>query len=200
MDDNDIKEAIRTLKDGGIVIYPTETCYGIGCDALDEDAVEMIYEIKGRPHEKPLTAIVADLRMAKRYCQLSDLEEQVCDALMPGPLTIVAEKRDRVPDVLNTDFVFRVPDHAVSRKLSHGIDGPVVATSANLSGEPSSYRIEDIDPAVREAADVILDGGELDERPPSTIIDLEGDTPTVHREGPISRDEIQTIVDAVRQQ
>ncbi len=188
MDDNDIEEAVRSLKDGGIVIYPTETCYGIGCDALDEEAIERIYDIKRRPRDKPLTAIVADLRMAKRYCEPSELEERVCNRFMPGPLTLVAHKRERVPDALNEDFVFRVPDHAVSRKLSHGIDGPVVATSANLSGEPSSYRIEDIDPAVREAADVILDDGELNHDPPSTIIDLEDGRMTVHREGAIGHD------------
>lgn len=199
IEDADIEDAIDALKDGGIVIYPTETCYGIGCDALDDNAIERIYDIKGRPRDKPLTAIVADLRMAKRYCELSDLEETVCEAFMPGPLTLVAEKRDRIPDILNDDFVFRVPDHDVSRRLSYGIDGPVVATSANRSGEPSSYRIEDIDPSVKEAADVVLDGGDLEQRPPSTIIDLEGATPTVHREGPISADDIRTTVERARE-
>lgn len=195
MDERDIEQAIEALKDGGTAIYPTETCYGLGCDALDEDAIEQVYEIKQRPREKYLTVIVDSLTMAERYCHLTDVERAVCEALMPGPLTVIAEKRSSIPGILNEQFVFRVPDHDVSRRLSRGIDGPLVATSANMSGAPSSYRIDNIDPSIRSSVDAIIDGGELDRRPSSTIIDLEGGTPTVHRRGPVSKDAIQAVIE-----
>ncbi|MDY6765933.1 MAG: L-threonylcarbamoyladenylate synthase [Candidatus Nanohaloarchaea archaeon] len=184
-------EAIRT---GGTVIYPTETCYGLGCDATDPAAVEQVYDVKQRPREKGLTVVVADLAMAEDYCHLSEAERRVCEQFMPGPLTLVAAKTDAMPDVLNEAFAFRVPGSEVARALPREAGVPVVATSANTSGQPSSYRVDDISAEVREDVDVILDAGELSESPSSTVISISGDSVTVHRSGPVTRDAVEAVL------
>ncbi|MDY6769990.1 MAG: Sua5/YciO/YrdC/YwlC family protein, partial [Candidatus Nanohaloarchaea archaeon] len=148
-----------------------------------------------RPRDKGLTAIVADLAMAEQYCTLSDAERRVADHFMPGPLTLVAEKTDAVPDALNEAFAFRVPGSETARLLSQAAAVPVVATSANISGEPSSYRVADIDPSVRAAVDAVLDGGELEESPSSTVISISDGDVTVHRDGPVTRGDVEAVLD-----
>ncbi|MDY6777987.1 MAG: L-threonylcarbamoyladenylate synthase [Candidatus Nanohaloarchaea archaeon] len=194
IDDTEIEEAVTALEQGGTVIYPTETCYGLGSDALDEQAVEQVYTLKERPREKKLTTVVSDLDMAREYCHLGPLEERVCRAFMPGPLTLIAKKRDTVPDILNDRFAFRVSSRKVCQELPRRLGSPVVATSANISGNPSSYTVADIDRVIRDRADAVLDAGRLEERPSSTVIDLEGGEPTVYREGPITRAEILEVI------
>jgi L-threonylcarbamoyladenylate synthase len=186
-----VQEAAAAVRDSGTVIYPTETCYGIGCDATDPDTIAEIYDIKQRPQEKGLTAVVADLQMAEQYCTLSAAERAACEAFMPGPLTLVAEKNERVPDALNTAFAFRVPGSEVAQMLPREAGVPVVATSANVSGQPSSYRVDDIDTSVREAVDCIINAGELEQRPSSTVAEIQEDEVVIHRDGPIDRAAIQ---------
>lgn len=195
MNQEQIDEAVEALRSGGTVIYPTETCYGIGCDALDEKAIKEIYEIKQRPQDKPLTVIVDSLGMAERYCTLSSLEQRLCERFMPGPLTLLAAKNDNVPGVLNDRFAFRVPASELCRNLASGLKRPVVATSANLSGQPASYSVDEIDPAVIEHIDVILDGGRLEERPSSTIVEVTDGELHIVREGPIDGDELREAID-----
>lgn len=190
-----IDAAVEAMEDGGTILYPTETCYGIGCDALNTDAVSQIYEIKKRPRRKKLTVIVADLAMAEQYCTLTPLEKAICNAFMPGPLTLLAEKKDNVPDVLNTTFAFRVSSDQTCTALSEKLGKPVVATSANLSGQPSNYSVATIDPVVRGAVDHVLDGGTLVQRSPSTILEMQNDIPVIHREGPVSRQQIESVIE-----
>jgi L-threonylcarbamoyladenylate synthase len=187
---HDLAEAVEALQDGGTVIYPTETCYGIGCDALDTTAVKEIYRLKQRPREKKLTTIVADLDTAEEYCHLSDRERRVCEAFMPGPVTLIAEKKPIVPDVLNTSFAFRVSSGRVARELASGLGRPIVATSANISGQPSSFAVDEIAGSLQDGVDHVLDAGRLAEGPSSTVIDLQDGDLTVHREGPITQDDI----------
>ncbi len=189
-----ISDAAARIRDGGTVIYPTETCYGIGCDATNEEAVERIYDIKQRPRAKKLTVIVDSLTTAEQYCHLSEQERAVCEAFMPGPLTLVAEKRENVPDLLNTDFAFRIPGNRTARSLAEEAGVPVVATSANLSGTGGKYRVEDIAAEVVNAVDVVLDGGRLEETPSSTVIGLTDGDVTVHRDGPVTRDDVEAVI------
>ncbi len=190
-----IRQAAATVRDGGTVIYPTETCYGLGCDATDGDAVKRVYDIKERPREKGLTCIVSDVEMAEQYCRLSDRERAVVDAFMPGPVTLVAEKTGALPDVLNSAFVFRIPGSDTARQLADAAGVPVVATSANVSGGESRYRVDDIAADVRDAVDMVVDAGALDQLSPSTIVELRENNVVVHREGPVTREEIEDILD-----
>lgn len=195
MKQEDVKEAAQTVKSGGTVIYPTETCYGLGCDATDEGAVARVYEIKERPREKQLTVIVDSIGTARTYCDLTEKEEALCDAFMPGPLTLVAEKNDRTPDLLNESFVFRVPGNRIARRLAAEAEVPVVATSANISGMESSYSVEAISDRVRREADTIIDAGELERTPSSTIVRVVDGAVDVLREGPIGRSDMEDVLD-----
>ncbi|MDY6762009.1 MAG: L-threonylcarbamoyladenylate synthase [Candidatus Nanohaloarchaea archaeon] len=193
-DEDAVARAASVVQEGGTVIYPTETCYGLGCDATDPEAIEQVYDIKQRPREKGLTAIVADLAMAEEYCVLSDRERAVVEAFMPGPLTLVAEKTDAVPDTLNEALAFRVPGSEVARLLPEKAGVPVVATSANVSGAPSSYRVEEVSEEVVDAVDVVLDAGELEESASSTVISISETRVTVHRDGPVTRDKVEAVL------
>ena len=167
-----LTDAVAALRRGDLVVYPTETVYGLAADATDPEAVERVFEAKGRSHEKPVSMALPDVGAAADYVRLSDRERAFCEWFLPGPVTVLLERTDRVPDVLvaGRDRVgVRVPDHELSRNLARRV-GPITATSANRSGEPSARRIGEIAPEVRERA-VVIDRGETPGAE-STVVDV----------------------------
>ena len=174
-DGTDLTEAAAALRRGDLVVYPTETVYGLAADALDPEAVERVFAAKGRSRENPVSMTLPDADVAADYARLSDREWAFCERFLPGPVTVLVERTDRVPDVpvAGRDRVgVRVPDHEVARDLARRV-GPITATSANRSGEPSARQVGEIAPAVRERA-VVIDGG----RTPgteSTVVDVSTD-------------------------
>lgn len=183
------EKARKLMKDGGVVVYPTETAYGIGCNALDEKAIEKVYEAKERPREKGLTVICSSLEQAERYGDISETERKLVEEFMPGPLTLIVEKKSEVPENLNESFVFRISSSETARELAR--DFPVVATSANISGRETSYSVGEISEELLEKADFVLDKGELERGPTSTIAKVEGNNLEVVREGPITLSELK---------
>lgn len=188
----DVDRARKVIEEGGLVIYPTETAYGIAVDALNEDAIEHVYDAKQRPRDKPLTVIAHDLEQVERYANLTDTERKLVEEFMPGPLTLVVEKKPTVPDNLNPKFVFRISSEPVARELA--LDTPITATSANISGEDTSYSIEDISPDLRGKADFILDAGELEPRETSTIAEVKNSEIVIHRIGPVSKQDLEKVL------
>ncbi|MFB6116781.1 MAG: L-threonylcarbamoyladenylate synthase [Candidatus Nanosalina sp.] len=187
-----VEEAKKVIKDGGIVIFPTETAYGIAADATDNEAVEKVYEAKQRPRSKGLTAIVESLETAEKYAELSDQERKIIQEFMPGPLTLISEKKSSVPDNLNEDFAFRISSGDVADALSQV--GPITATSANISGEDTSYSVEDISEELLEKVDYVIDAGELERGPTSTIAEVSDGEVVLHREGPIKKNELEKVL------
>lgn len=187
-----MEEAKKALEEGGIVVFPTETAYGIAADALNSEAVEKVYRVKHRPHEKGLTMIVDSLETAERHAELSDNEKKIVKEFMPGPITLVSEKKNSVPDNLNEKFVFRISSGDVASKLAEF--GPITATSANISGEDTSYSVDDISEELLAQVDYVLDAGELKQSPTSTIVEVEDGEVLVHREGPIKKEEIEKVL------
>ena len=187
------EKAKETVKDGGIIIYPTETAYGIGGNALNEEVIDQVYEAKQRPRSKGLTVIVSSLEQAEEYAELSEAEKALVEEFMPGPLTLVAEKKDNVPDNLNDKFVFRISSSPIARELAE--HNPIIATSANLSGEKTSYSVEDISEELLEKVDYVLDRGNLPKGPTSTIAEIRDGQVFIHREGPISQEEVEEFLD-----
>jgi L-threonylcarbamoyladenylate synthase len=170
--DPDLTAAVAAIRRGDLVVYPTETVYGLGADALDPEAIERVFEAKGRSRDKPLSMGLPDVAVASDYTDPTDRELAFCERFLPGPVTVLLERNDRVPDALvaGRDRVgIRVPDHDIARDLARRA-GPITATSANRSGEPSARRIEDVDPAIRERA-VVIDGGETPGTE-STVVDV----------------------------
>lgn len=187
-----IEEAKKIIEEGGIVVFPTETAYGIAADATSRVAVEKVYEAKKRPRSKGLTAIVDSLKTAEKYAELSNRERKVIEKFMPGPLTLVGEKKSSVPDNLNEDFAFRISSGEVADRLSEV--GPITATSANVSGQDTSYSIEDISDELLDKVDYVIDAGELNEGPTSTIAAIREDDVKVFREGPIKKKELEKVL------
>ncbi len=187
-----VEEARRVLADGGLVVYPTETAYGIGCDALNPDAVERVYEAKQRPRKKGLTVICSSLKQVENHASLTGLERRLAEKLMPGPLTLVVAPKEHVPGNLNESFAFRVSSSKLCRDLAS--DFPVVATSANISGRETSYSVHEISEELLDEADALMDRGGLEPSPTSTVAEITDGDIQVHRSGPVSRSNVEGVL------
>ncbi|MFB6218270.1 MAG: L-threonylcarbamoyladenylate synthase [Halobacteriaceae archaeon] len=186
----DVADAARAIQRGELVVYPTETVYGLGADALDSTAVERVFDAKGRPREKPISLGAPDVEAALDYVRAGDRERAFMRAFLPGPVTVVCERTAEVPDALTAgrDRVgVRVPDHDLAREFARRAGTPVTATSANESGTGSVRRVEDLSPAVRERVAAVLDGGETPGGG-STVVDVARDE--IHRRGALA-DEVE---------
>lgn len=188
----DIEEAKRIIEEGGVIVFPTETAYGLAANALDPDAVEKVYRAKQRPRSKGLTVISDSLKQVEEYAELSDTERKIVEEFMPGPITLVAEKKDNVPDNLNQDFAFRVSSSDLARNLAE--NDPITATSANISGENTSYSIDDISGKLLDKVDGVINHGELNDGPTSTIVEVNNSDIVIHRKGPISRADLEEVL------
>jgi L-threonylcarbamoyladenylate synthase len=173
-----IQEAIDTLKSGGVIVYPTETTYGIGCDATDVDAVNRIFAMKGRPQAKGVTVLLPDGEWGDRIGLVwPPALRSLAESHWPGPLNVVlpaVAPSDIVPAYLtNGTLAVRRSSHPIANALVDGLGVPVVSTSANISGEPELYGAQEIfDRFSRESLqpDLIFDAGELPKRAPSTLV------------------------------
>jgi len=186
-----IKEAVKIIKNGGLVIYPTETCYGLGGKATDIKVINKIYKIKKRSRAKPIPIIVSDLKTMKKYGKITKKIKLLVKKFMPGPLTIITHKKKSIPDILNpNEIAFRISSNPIAVLLAKGMGLPITATSANISGESPHYKIKEVIKTFDKKVDMILDSGNLPKIKPSTYIDMKTDTPKIIREGPISINEI----------
>ena len=194
-----IKKAAEILTAGGLVIYPTDTAYGLGANALDETAVRKVYEVKGRDFSKPTHVVVRDWKMIEELTNTNDLARKLYDKYLPGPLTIILPKKKIVPDILTAGLPtlgIRIPNNELTKKLTNELPFPYTTPSANKSGGITPYSIEDVKKELDiTKVDLILDAGKLPTTPPSTIVDLTTTPAKVLREGPISKDQIdKTLV------
>ena len=198
--------AAEVLRAGGVVLYPTDTLYGLGADALSDAAVAKIYAIKVREEKKPIHAIAADIEMVSRYAQLSDIGAVLAKNFWPGALTLLFKKKQGVDSGIAKDIEtigFRIPDNEFCIALAREFGGPITATSANRSGEQPQRNIEAIlkqlaagsySNVLQKTAigiDLIVDAGELPARMPSTVVDVSADKPMILREGAIPASEIE---------
>jgi L-threonylcarbamoyladenylate synthase len=170
---SDIDRAAEALADGDLVVYPTETVYGLGANAIDADAVERVFETKGRDRSDPVSLGVPSVEAALEYTAPTATERRFMHEFLPGPVTVVVDRTESVPDVLTAgrDRVgVRVPDHAMALELLEAFH-PVTATSANVSGTGSVRHLDDLSEEIRAAAAVVLDGGETPGTE-STVVDV----------------------------
>lgn len=198
---NVIDEAREILKSGGLVAFPTETVYGLGGDALNNQASEKIYAAKGRPSDNPLIVHIAEVEAVYELAEnVSDKARMLMEAFWPGPLTIIFDKKNVVPyettGGLDTVAV-RMPSHPVAMKLIKDSGVYIAAPSANTSGRPSptvaEHVIEDLDGKI----EMILDGGPVGIGIESTIVDVTGTVPTILRPGFITKHMLEDIVGEV---
>jgi L-threonylcarbamoyladenylate synthase len=166
-----IRKAAKTIRYGGLVVYPTETCYGLAADATNARAVRKVYAIKKRSKNKPIPIIVSSLNMMKRYGRITKLVRALAEKFMPGPLTVVTDKKE-LPDILNlNEIAFRISSHPIASKLVRSVGKPITATSANISGQPPIYTSRRVIEVFNGKVDMILDCGNLKRTKPSTYVD-----------------------------
>lgn len=194
---NKIKEAAVEIKEGKIVLFPTETVYGIGANALDEKAVNKIFEAKGRASDNPLIVHICNLDMLNDLVQeIGEIEEKLITNFWPGPLTIIFNRRECIPNNVTAglDTVgIRMPSNSVARKLIEFAGLPIAAPSANISGKPSGTKVEDIIDELDGKVDYILDAGMVDIGVESTVVRVVDNKVHILRPGKITVEDIQSL-------
>jgi len=195
---HDIAQAAQILADGGLVAMPTETVYGLGADALSEQAVAKIYEAKGRPSFNPLISHMASSDMARDYVEWSDKAEKLSSAFWPGPMTLVLPAKldcaiSKLARAGLPSVAIRVPAHQVARALLSKLARPVAAPSANPSGRISPTTLDHVIAGLDGRIDAVVDGGPCEMGIESTIISLLDD-PIILRPGNITIEQIQSVL------
>ncbi len=179
-----LSRAVDTLKKGGVIVYPTDTVYGMGCDLLNKRAIERIYQYKKMPRQKPLSFICSDMTQVSEYAQVSNSAFKLMKRLLPGPFTFILQASRQVPKVMVTKqhtVGIRVPDNDICLELVSGLGNPLVNTSASISLDEVVSNPESIQEEFH-LIDLMLTAGML-KSDPSTIIDFTGDEPILVRQG-----------------
>ena len=192
-----VKRGVSILRQGGLVVFPTDTVYGLGACIKIPQAIERVYGVKERPHGMALPLLLADT------LQISEVAESVppiawllADKFLPGALTIVLPKSSPVPDIITAGgatVAVRIPDQPVPIALIRGLGEPIVGTSANLSGRPSPLTADEVYSQLGDKIDFIIDGGKCPAGRESTVVDVTKEIPVILREGAISREEIEQV-------
>lgn len=190
-----IEKAAKILKEGGVIIFPTETSYGLAVDATNETAITKMVKAKEQPEEKNISIIVSDLEQAKKFGKITPEAETLAKKFMPGPLTLVVEKQYNVPNALALKTIaFRISSNRIATLLCKALGNPITATSANLHGRPNIYSGREVIKQFGNRVHMIIDAGELPKNPPSTMYDLINKR--VLRFGPITEQEIKQVLGA----
>lgn len=178
LSDRDIKDICTTLAAGGLVIYPTETCYGIGADATNLEAVEKLWQFKGGRGKKAVSVLVDSKETAGQYVQINDTAAHVYDNFLPGPITVISKSKGKVVPKVESErktLGVRIPDHPIPLQIAHAYGKPFTATSANTSGKPSPYALETWQKNTSQnkqgLINIFIDAGKLPYNEPSTVVD-----------------------------
>lgn len=197
----ELQECVTCLKKNGVIVFPTETVYGIGANALEESAVNKIYQAKNRASDNPLIVHVSDKEMIKQVAKdISEQEQMLIDAFMPGPFTLIVHKKDCVPHNVSAglDTIgIRMPENRIAHKLIQEAGIPIAAPSANISGRPSGTNMQDIIEELQDRVDILIDGGECDIGLESTVVKVVEGIPTILRPGKITAEQIQRVMGKV---
>lgn len=200
--EENLDEVANAILNGKIVVFPTDTVYGIGTNAYNEKACERIYEVKGRPQYKPLSVLISDISMLKEMVEvISPIEQKLIDTFWPGPLTIKFKKRDdSLPDIVSSGDGYlriRLINKGIAYKLIKKTGVPIVAPSANLSGSVTGTKIKNIVNELGDKVDYILDCGDIENDTVSTIVQVENEKVIVIREGKITREQLQKVAEVI---
>lgn len=193
---NALTSALEILLSGGLVVFPTDTVYGVGSLAFHEKAIESIYIAKDRPMEKAIPVLIGDdTDLSKVADEIPMFAMRLIARFWPGPLTILVPKKLTLPEAISATSTVgvRVPDHAIARALLR-LAGPMAVTSANISGQPSPTSAQQVYEQLEGRVPMIIDGGETPGGIPSTLVDCTGTEIQILREGPISKEELLKII------
>ncbi len=187
-------EASNIIKSGGLVVFPTETVYGLGADGTNKEAAKKIFKAKGRPSDNPLIIHIAKPSEAEKYTYTSKLYYKLAEAFMPGPLTVIMQSKKLIPEATRASLptvAVRCPENKIARKLIELSGVPIAAPSANLSGSPSPTSVSHVIDDMQGRVEMIIDGGDCDFGLESTIVKIEdGEALTLLRPGRITPEEL----------
>ncbi|WIF96165.1 L-threonylcarbamoyladenylate synthase [Caminicella sporogenes] len=196
-----LKIVADILKNGGTVAFPTETVYGLGANALCEEAVKKIFKAKGRPSDNPLIVHVSKLEdINELVLEISEKAQIVMEKFWPGPITLIFKKSDIVPKIVTGGLdtvAIRLPSHPIARKLIKLSGVPVAAPSANLSGKPSPTKEKHVTHDLMGRVDAIVCGGDTEVGVESTVLDLTSNVPMILRPGGITKEDLQEVIGKV---
>ncbi len=193
-----IKTAANAIRRGELVVFPTETVYGLAADALDECAVQKVFEAKGRDTKNPLPVQLPDVSELHRVAsEIPDCALALAQTFWPGPLTLVLFKNENISNLVTAGkdkIGVRIPDHPVALALLRDLEGPIVATSANVSRKKPAVTAEQAVESLRHYVAVVLDAGMCQLGVPSTVLDITVKPPQILRLGAVSREAIEDVV------
>jgi len=198
MTDDELETIAEAVENGELIVYPTETVYGIGADIFNEAAIKKLFVAKNRPFDMPLSVAVSSKEMMDSIAVLDERAERLIDAFLPGPLTIIIKKKPIVPDIVTSmseKVGIRMPDHPVALKIIERT-GPLVATSANSHSHPDAVNSEEAESDFGDSVNVYVDSGPCSLGKPSTIVWLMGDKMEIVRQGAITRKQIEDVLNA----
>lgn len=194
----ELDEVIDEIRNGNLVVFPTETVYGIGANALDEEATKKIYTAKGRPSDNPLIVHVSDRNMLNKYVsKVSNIEEKLIAAFMPGAFTLILKKSKDIPESVSAglDTIgIRMPSNKIAHTIIEKSGVPIAAPSANVSGKPSGTNLDDIKKELLDKVSIMIDGGDSDIGLESTVVKVIDNVPVILRPGKISKEDIEKVV------
>lgn len=193
----ELEKVAISIKNGGLVLFPTETVYGIGTNGLNLTAVEKLYKVKKRNKKNPVNLLVNSLTMIETIAQnISPLEYKLMEVFFPGPFTIILKKRSIIPDIVtaNSDLVgIRMPSDSIAKRLVELASVPIAAPSANISGRPSGTNLKDIINEFSDHLDFVIDGGKSKIGMESTIVRVIDNVPHILRPGFITPEQIKKV-------
>lgn len=181
-----IKRAIKVLENDGIIVYPTDTIYGLGANIFSENAIKKVYSLKKRSLNKPLSVCVAGIDDIHRIAYLDKKGEQLMKEIFPGPFTVILRKKEHISSILTAGgekIGIRIPDSRICHQLARKF--PITTTSANLSGGEAPESVDDVIKQLGDSVDLIMDAGKSENKIPSTVIDLTIKPPKILRKGAI---------------
>lgn len=167
-----IDKTVSAIREKKIILYPTDTVYGIGGDATSDEVVEKVYHIKRRGEAKPLSVAFADFASISKYCNVSTEQEEILKQCLPGPYTFILKLKKQIAASPSDKLGIRIPDNDFIRSVIIKCNRPLITTSANLSGYREAFSFEDVDGVILNACDLAMDSGPTKYKGPSTVVDL----------------------------
>lgn len=191
------RKASFVLKSGGVIVYPTETLYGVGAFATDENSVEKVFNVKGRFYGKPIPILVGNKEMLAAVAEVTGHASVLIDKFLPGPLTLILRQRWNLPGLITAGtgkVAVRISRHPFVTRLFDLIDEPLTSTSANISGDENLFSFDEVCKTFKNKVDLIVDSGNLPPSKGSTIVDLTVTPPAIVRAGDIGRHRLEELM------
>lgn len=197
INEDELKIVTQALNEGKLIVFPTETVYGIAGNGLTLSVVNNLYQAKKRDYSKPFTLMVNDITKIKNIAYVSENEEKVIKKFMPGPITLILKKKDCISNLVtaNSDTVgVRIPNHKIALSILKSVDYPLATSSANISGSVNNSNIEDIINDLENYVDIFIKGNISSNLLASTVVEIKNNEVNILRNGIISKENIEEVI------